>query len=153
MNIVHMIDALNKAIALEHAAILQYKQYALLVSGMWRKVFADFFAGESRNAFEHAYKFGQKIAALGGVPTTEVGAMMQPSLDVEEMLRQALALERKGMEAYQEAWKLADDDVALRTMLEDQIKLEQRDIEELEMSLGLVKTDTMAPEGKLQARR
>ena len=31
--------------------------------------------------------------------------MMQPSLDVEEMLHQALALERKAMEAYQEAWE------------------------------------------------
>jgi len=153
MNTVQMIDALNKAVALEHAAILQYKQYALLVSGIWRKVFADFFAGESRSAFDHAYKFGQKIAALGGVPTTEVGAMMQPSLDVEEMLHQALALERQAKQAYQEAWELADDDVALRTMLEDQIELEQHDIEELEMSLGLVKTSTTAPEGRPHTMR
>lgn len=150
MHNVQMIDALNKAVALEHAASLQYKQHALLVRGVWRKVFADFFAGESRNAFEHAYKFGQKIAALGGVPTIEVGATVQQSLDVEEMLRQDLALERQAIQAYQEAWELADDDVALRTMLEDQIEMEQRDIEELEMSLGMVKTGAVTPEVNLQ---
>ena len=43
MNTVQTIDALNKAVALEKAATLQYKQHALLVRGVWRKVFADFF--------------------------------------------------------------------------------------------------------------
>lgn len=153
MNTVQMISALNKAVALEHAAVLQYKQHALLVRGVWRKVFADFFAAESRNAFEHAYKFGQKSAALGGVPTIELGATIQQALDVEEMLHQDLILERKALQAYQEAWELADDDVALRAMLEDQIDLEQRDIEELEMSLGLVKTGATAAESKFQVMR
>jgi bacterioferritin len=150
MNTAKMIDALNKAVALEHAASLQYKQHALLVRGLWRKVFADFFAAESRSALDHASKFGQKIVALGGVPTVEVGAMVRQSLDVEEMLRQDLALERDALQAYLEAWTLAEDDVALRTMLETHIESEQRDIEELELSLDLVKTGVMAPEVHLQ---
>jgi hypothetical protein len=48
------------------------------------------------------------------------------------------------MEAYLEAWTLAADDVALRTMLEDHIETEQRDIEELEMYLSMVHTGAMA---------
>ena len=62
-----VIDTLNKAIALEHAATVQYKQHALLVRGLWRKVFADYFFAASRSAQEHAYRFGQKVVALGGV--------------------------------------------------------------------------------------
>jgi bacterioferritin len=135
-----MIEALNKAIALEHTASLQYKQHALLVRGLWRKLFADFFATESRQALEHAHKFGQKIVAVGGVPTVEVGAMVRQSLDLEEMVQQDLELEREAMQAYREAWTLAEDDVALRTMLEDHIETEQRDIEELEMYLSMVQT-------------
>jgi bacterioferritin len=135
-----MIEALNKAIALEHTASLQYKQHALLVRGLWRKLFADFFATESRQALEHAHKFGQKIVAVGGVPTVEVGAMVRQSLDLEEMVQQDLELEREAMQAYREAWTLAEDDVALRTMLEDHIETEQRDIEELEMYLSMVHT-------------
>jgi len=144
MSTASMIDALNKAVALEHTASLQYKQHALLVHGFWRKLFGDFFAAESHHALEHAHKFGQKIVALGGVPTVEVGAMVRQSLDLEEMVQQDLELEREAMQAYLEAWTLAADDVALRTMLEEHIATEQRDIEELEMYLSMVPTGAMA---------
>jgi bacterioferritin len=146
MDTARVIEALNKAVALEHAASLQYNQHALLVRGLWRKVFADFFSAESHSALDHARKFGQKIVALGGVPTIEVGATVHQSLDVQEMLRQDLQLERQAMQAYFAAHALAEDDVALRTMLEDHIEHEQRDIEELEMYLEMVKTGAVAPE-------
>src|SRR5918911_188743 len=149
MDTAKVIEALNKAVALEHAASIQYKQHALLVRGLWRKVFADFFCSESRRAQEHAYKFGHKIAALGGVPTIEVGTVHQ-SLDVEEMLQQDLDLERQALQAYYTAHSLAQDDVALRTMLETHIEHEQRDIEELELYLDQVKTSSVMKEVNLQ---
>jgi hypothetical protein len=46
---------------------------------------------------------------------------------------------------------LAEEDVALRTLLEDQIKDEQRDIEELELYLNLVHTGAVKKEVHLQA--
>jgi bacterioferritin len=150
MDTARVIDALNKAVALEHTASLQYKQHALLVRGLWRRMFADFFASESHKALDHARQFGHKIVALGGVPTIEVGATIRQSLDVEEMLRQDLELERQTLQAYLEAHALAEDDVALRTMLETQIEQEQRDIEELEMYLQMVKTGAVAPEVSLR---
>jgi bacterioferritin len=150
MDTARVIEALNKAVALEHAASLQYKQHALLVRGLWRRVFADFFSGESRSALEHAHKFGQKIVALGGVPTVEVGATIQQSLNVEEMLRQDLDLERQAMQAYLATHALAEDNIALRNMLEDHVEGEQRDIEELELYLDMVKTGTIAREINLR---
>ncbi len=134
-----VIAALNKALALEHTAALQYKQHALLVNGLWRKVFADFFSSQSKGSLGHAEKFGQKVVALGGVPTVEIGTVHQAT-EVEEMLRQDLELEKDTMQGYLEAHTLAEDDVALRTMLETHIESEQRDIEELEMYLGMIKT-------------
>jgi bacterioferritin (cytochrome b1) len=145
-----VVDALNKAVALEHAASMQYKQHALLVRGVWRKVYADFFYDESRSAQEHAYKFGQKIVALGGIPTIEVGAPVQQSLDLIEMLQQDLKLERQAKQAYEDALTLGQDDTALRVMLEDQIQSEQEDIEELEMYLEMVQTQTVAPSLELK---
>jgi bacterioferritin len=150
MEYARVIETLNKAIVLEHAATIQYKQHALLVRGLWRKVFADYFFAASCSAQEHAYRFGQKVVALGGVPTVEVGTVRQ-TLEVEEMLRQDLELERAAMQAYIEAHALAEDDVALRTLLEDQIKDEQRDVEELEMYLNLVHTGAVKKEVHLQA--
>ena len=149
MDAPRVIEALNKAVALENAAMLQYKQHALLVRGLWRRVFTEFFSSESHSALDHARKFGQKIAALGGVPTVEVGATVRQSLAVEEMLRQDLDLERQAMRAYLAALGLAQDDVALRTMLEDQIEQEQRDIEELELYLDMVQTGAVASEVNL----
>ena len=145
-----VIDALNKAVALEHAACMQYKQHALLVRGLWRKVYADFFYDESRSSQEHAYKFGQKIVALGGIPTIEVGAPVQQSLDLVEMLQQDLEIERQAKQAYEEALVLGQDDTALRVMLEDQIQSEQEDIEELEMYLEMVQTQAFAPSLELK---
>jgi bacterioferritin (cytochrome b1) len=145
-----VIATLNKAIALEHAATIQYKQHALLVRGLWRRTFADYFFAASRSSQEHAHRFGQKVVALGGVPTVEVGTVRQ-ALEVEEMLRQDLELERAAMQAYTEAHALAEDDVALRTLLEDQIMHEQRDIEELELYLNLVQTGAVQKEVRMQA--
>jgi bacterioferritin (cytochrome b1) len=150
MDTARVIEALNKAVALEHAACLQYKQHALLVRGLWRRVFADYFDNESRGALEHAHKFGQKIVALGGVPTVEVGMAIRQSLDVEEMLQQDLDVERQAMQAYLEACALAEDNVPLRNMLEDHIESEQRDIEELELYLNMVRTGAVTREINLR---
>jgi bacterioferritin (cytochrome b1) len=141
-----VITALNKTIAFEHTATLQYQQHALLVNGLWRKVFADFFSSQAKSSLEHATKFGQKVVALGGVPTVEIGGPVRQSTEVAEMLTQDLALEKETMQAYLDAHALTEGDIALRTMLESHIESEQRDIEELEMYL--VKTTT---QGTVQA--
>lgn len=108
------------------------------------------FYDESRTAQEHAYKFGQKIVALGGIPTIEVGVPVRQSLDLLEMLQQDLDLERQAKQAYEEALILCQDDTALRAMLEDQIREEQEDIEELEMYLEQVQTQAVAPSLELK---
>jgi bacterioferritin len=150
MNTEHVIEALNQTIALELTASLQYHQQALLVRGPWRKLFAEFFHAESHGALDHAHKFGQKVTALGGVPTIEVGAPVRQSLDLTEMLHQDLELECQAMQAYLEAHALAEGDVALRSMLETHIDDEQRDIEELEMYLEMVQTSAVMPEVALE---
>jgi bacterioferritin (cytochrome b1) len=121
-----------------------------LVRGPWRKLFAEFFHAESHGALDHAHKFGQKVAAFGGVPTIEVSAPVRQSLDLTEMLQQDLELERQAMQAYLEAHALAEGDVALRSMLESHIDEEQRDIEELEMYLEMVRTSAVLPEVALE---
>ncbi len=145
-----MIDALNKAVALEHTAVMQYKQHALLVSGLWRKEYEGFFSDQSESAHGHAHKFGQKVVNLGGIPTVELGAPIRQSTDLEEMLNQDLELERAALQAYMDAHALTDDNLPLRIMLENQIEAEQEDIEELEMYLGMVQTSGLEREVNLR---
>lgn len=66
------------------------------------------------------------------------------------MLRQDLELEREALHAYLEAHRLAEGDVALRSMLETHIDSEQRQLEELELYLNLVQTGTVTKEVNLR---
>lgn len=127
-----LIDGLNRALGLELAGVIQYMQHSFLVAGPEREVFRKFFRDLSEESHDHAEMLGDKIVALGGVPTVEPGDIRQ-STDLSEMLRQDLELERAAMEAYVAAWKACTDaELATRFLLEERIASEQRHIEEFE---------------------
>jgi bacterioferritin len=127
-----LIDNLNRALSLELAAVIQYMQHSFLVTGPEREVYRAFFRDQSEESHNHAKTLGDKVVALGGVPTVEPG-MIRQSTELAEMLRQDLALEREAMEAYMAAWEACKDrDRPTRFMLEERISQEQIHIEELE---------------------
>jgi len=127
-----LIDNLNRALGLELAAVIQYMQHSFLVTGPEREVYRSFFRKQSGESHDHAETLGDKIVALGGVPTVEPG-MIRQATDLAEMLRQDLALEREAMEAYMAAWESCKDtERPTRFMLEERIASEQIHIEELE---------------------
>ena len=127
-----LIDNLNRALSLELAGVIQYLQHSFLVTGPEREVFRKFFRDMSEESQDHAALLGDKIVALGGVPTVEPGDIMQAT-ELAEMLRQDLGLERSAMEAYVAAWKSCTDaELGTRFLLEERISQEQRHIEEFE---------------------
>ena len=127
-----LVNNLNRALGLELASVIQYMQHSFLVTGAEREVYRSFFRDQSEEAHGHARTLGDKIVALGGVPTVEPG-MIRQSTDLADMLRQDLALEREAMEAYMAAWDACQDaERATRFMLEERIASEQIHIEELE---------------------
>lgn len=127
-----LIDNLNRALSLELAGVIQYLQHSFLVTGQEREVFCGFFRDLSKESRKHAELLGDKVVALGGVPTVEPGDIRQ-STDLTEMLRQDLELERVAMEAYVAAWKsCTDSELATRFLLEERIAQEQLHIEEFE---------------------
>ena len=127
-----LIDNLNRALGLELAAVIQYMQHSFLVTGVEREVYRSFFREQSEESHSHAKTLGDKVVALGGVPTVEPG-MIRQSTDLAEMLRQDLALEREAIAAYLAAWESCkDSDRPTRFMLEERISQEQLHIEELE---------------------
>ena len=132
-----LIEALNKLVANEYAAFLQYLQQSFLVHGTQREVFHEFFEDASQEAVQHARLWGEKIVALGGIPTVEPGAVRQ-SRDLDEMLEHDLALERANLDDCLAALAHAEEEgeVALRVMLEDHIVEETGDVEELEKLLS-----------------
>jgi bacterioferritin len=127
-----LIDNLNKALALELSGVIQYTQHSFLITGPEREVFCEFFRDQAEEAQKHVNMLGDKVVALGGIPTVEP-ALIRQSTDLKEMLRQDLELERDAMEVYKAAWASCDDsDMATRFLLEEQIASEQNHVDELE---------------------
>jgi bacterioferritin len=123
---------LNKALSLELSGVIQYSQHSYLVTGIEREIYRGFFRDQAEEAQNHAEFLGDKIVALGGIPTVEP-AMIRQSTDLKEMLKQDLELEREAMSAYMNAWNsCGEEDMPTRFWLEGQIAEEQIHIEELE---------------------
>jgi bacterioferritin len=136
---------LNKALSLEWSGVIQYTQHSFLVSGIEREVYAKFFRDQADEAQDHANSLGDKIVALGGIPTVEP-ALIRQSVELKEMLAQDLELEREALKAYMKAWASCDDeDLPTKFELEGRIAEEQRHIEELE-KLTLERKATVASE-------
>jgi bacterioferritin len=127
-----LIENLNKALSLELAGIIQYSQHSYLITGIEREIYKEFFRDQAEEAQKHAQFLGDKLVALGGVPTVEP-AMIRQSTDLKEMLKQDLELEREAVAAYMAAWiSCGDEDLPTKFWLEGQIADEQLHIEELE---------------------
>lgn len=127
-----LIENLNKALGYELAGVIQYSQHSYLVTGIEREVYKEFFRDQAEEAHKHAQFLGDKVVALGGIPTVEP-AMIRQSVELKDMLVQDLKLEREAMAAYMDAWKSCDEnDLPTKFWLEGQIADEEMHIEELE---------------------
>ncbi|MDX1681989.1 MAG: ferritin-like domain-containing protein [Phycisphaeraceae bacterium] len=129
-----LIDKLNEAIALELGALLQYNQYSQVITGLERRVWHEFFEESMEESLGHARKFGSKVVALGGTPAVEPDPVKQTT-DLNEMLENSLAVERRAVKIYTEALAFCEDNPAYRNLLEDQIEDEQDDVEQIEKYL------------------
>lgn len=134
-----IIDKLNDCLRHEWTGVAQYAQAGFVVAGMWREVYSGMFFDSAKESFGHAKLVGEKIVALGGVPTVERNPVKQ-SDDLAEMLNFALEFESKAVKFYTEALTLAEGDRALVVFLEDILKEEQEGVDHLTRILRDPKT-------------
>jgi bacterioferritin len=132
-----LIDGLNHDLAGEYQAIVMYIQYSAKLTGPYRRELRSLFQAEITDEQGHAQFLADKIATLGGEPTTEPRAI--PHADQpKEMLEQALAAEKQAIAGYNERLHQAGafGDVGLKVSLENQVADETRHKEELERVLA-----------------
>ena len=125
-----LIDKLNDILRHEWTGVAQYAQAGFVVTGLWREVYAQMFLENAKESFGHAQLVGDKIVALGGVPTIERNPVKQ-SNDLVEMLNFGLAFESAAVKLYTEALDLCGEDRALVVFLEDILKEEQEGVDEI----------------------
>ena len=132
-----LIEGLNHDLAGEYQAIVMYIQYSAKLTGPYRRELRALFQAEVADEQRHAQFLADKIATLGGEPTTEPRAV--PHADQpREMLEQSLAAEKQAIEGYNERLRQAEalGDVGLKVSLENQVADETRHKEELERVLA-----------------
>lgn len=121
----NLIDNLNEDLAGEFQAIIMYLTYSASVSGPHRPALQQFFQGEIPEETLHAQFLADKIASLGGVPTTTPRAV--PKADTpKKMLENVLKAEEQAIADYkrraEEAAEYGDKGLATRleTIVEDE---------------------------------
>lgn len=126
-----IIEKLNKDLADELAAAIQYTIYAAKVTGPYRPQLVDFFLAEVPDEQGHAQFLANKIVALGGEPTTQPSAV-KPAHTNREMLEAVVEAEGRAVEGYTQRAEDAEafGDIGLKVQLEDMVRDETHHREE-----------------------
>jgi len=128
-----LIEGLNDDLAGEYQAILMYTHYSAKLTGPYRRELRALFQAEIADEQGHAQFLADKIAALGGEPTTQPRPVPQAN-QPRQMLEHALAAEGQAITGYNQRLRQAEGfgDFGLKVDLENQVADETRHKEELE---------------------
>ena len=148
MDMAKVIDKMNEALRHEWTGVAQYAQAGFVVGGLWREVYSEKFHDDAKESFKHAKEIGDKIVALGGVPTVERNPVKQ-SQDLTELLQNGLEFESKAVKVYNELLGLIEDDRAFTVFIENILEEEQAGVDEYNRILrGHKASSTSAPQAK-----
>jgi bacterioferritin len=128
-----LVEGLNHDLAGEYQAVLMYTHYSAKLTGPYRRELRALFQAEIADEQGHAQFLADKVAALGGEPTTEPGPVPHAN-QPREMLEHALAAEEQAIADYNGRIRQAESfgDFGLKASLETQVADETRHKEELE---------------------
>jgi bacterioferritin len=93
------VDHLNKDLASELAAIVQFLVYAAKATGPYRPQLTAFYLSEVADEQLHAQYLADKIVAMGGEPTTEASKVPAAATN-KEMLEAVLTAEQQATRGY-----------------------------------------------------
>ena len=131
-----LIDNLNKDLANELSAIIQYITYAAKATGPYRPQLSAFFLEEVVDEQGHAQYLANTIVALGGEPTTVARAVPKASTN-REMVEAVLAAEKQAIQDYSLRAEQAEElgEKGLAVQLEDMVRDESGHADETERIL------------------
>lgn len=126
-----LIDHLNKDLANELMAVIQYTTYSAKVSGPYRPQLSQFFLNEVPDEQMHAQFLANKVVALGGEPTMSPAPVPKAKSN-REMVEAVLKAEKEAIEGYTKRVGEAEEfgDKGLAVQLEDMVRDETGHAEE-----------------------
>ncbi|MEE9584450.1 MAG: ferritin-like domain-containing protein [Candidatus Brocadiales bacterium] len=132
-----VVEILNKALTEELTALMQYMQHHYLYKGSNAQCVKELLKKLSFTEMDHAYKLGERIATLGGMPTTKPNPPEVPKKGVD-MLKANLKAEQDAVVSYRGWIKVVDaeGDPTSRNILEGFLADEEEHVAELEAILS-----------------
>jgi bacterioferritin (cytochrome b1) len=145
-----IIDGLNELLSIEYTSMIQLMQHSFCLQGIERQAFMELLRDHAKDTVKHGSELGDKIVALGGVPTVAVGTIRQ-STDWREMLTQDLEQHRDAVAQIDALVARCDERryVAVRVLLEEMSFEETQFLEELERALSLKQITFQQRPGKV----
>ncbi|MCX6374264.1 MAG: ferritin-like domain-containing protein [Actinobacteria bacterium] len=133
-----LIDELNKDLAKEYSALIQYVQHASVITGPQYDAISAELTVHSNEEHLHAITLSDQIDFLGGVPDVNV-ADIHISPDSKTMLEQDLVGELDAIARYRERIGQAEllQEYGLRRALEDILVVEEEHARDLQSALDL----------------
>jgi len=131
-------DRLNAILANELAGAMMYLHYSFFIYGHARIPIVEWLRTQSSEGMTHATMVGDKIIALGGEPVTHPthDKFKQRFESLDDMLREALKLEKEVFDQYATLLKdIGDENLAMRVFLEQIMTEEVGHIEDIERML------------------
>ena len=132
-----LIEGLNEDLAGELQAIVMYLTFAAKLTGPHRRELRSLFLEEIDDERKHAQILADKIAVLGGEPTTQPREVPHAT-DAREMVRCVFEAEQETINRYRRRIEEADTagEIGLRVDLEDIIADETRHRDEMDQILN-----------------
>lgn len=133
-----LIDELNRDLAKEYSALIQYVQHASVITGPQYDAISAELTVHSNEEHQHAITLSNQIDFLGGVPAVDV-ADIHVSPDSKIMLEQDLEGELDAIARYRERIGQAEilQEYGLRRALEDILIIEEEHARDLQSALNL----------------
>ena len=131
-----LMKLLNKALAMEYQAIIQYQTHAELIDGENSEPIVARLKEIAGDEEKHAGMLRERIATLGGVPET-VPAKVTIADEIKPVLKVNLQAEKDAYSIYAEILPLCKGNEILHHAIRHIMKDEQEHNEELSQLLGI----------------
>jgi len=121
-----LIDELNKGVAREITAIIQYSYHHVMAEGMESPALSEMFEEVAKEEMDHLEEFSGRINYLGGVPTTKPNPIKVGGT-LKQMVEDDLELEYQAVKLYKAQIAIAKEigDTTTRLMLEKILTTEE----------------------------
>ena len=90
-----LIDALNGDLTREYSHMQFYLHASIVVRGLHREEYAEFFQKEAQSEMTHVGEFANLIQGLGGTPTTDIADFPTNITAPLELVAEALRMEKE----------------------------------------------------------